>query len=190
MERRPATAEGARSNGSLAGGWIAAILPSERPKPQSPRPFDFQLADRAGPGMLPALPNRNIRLWKARVGKCAHRDRYQARRLLRPPKHGPAALGTKAEGHAPSAFGLTNELLLEPSRWIDALGREPCLDAKYASRPTLAFEAMAHRNANRFALAGKPELPTGAAGFTIRHRLRLSVGALLIATTNCRRTSP
>jgi len=107
--------------------------------------------------MLPTLPNRKIRLCKARVGKCAHRDRDQVRPLLCLPIDGPATFRTKAEGHAPSAVGLTNELLREPSRRIDSLGREPCLDAKHASRPALAFEAVAHRNAHRFAPAAEPE---------------------------------
>jgi hypothetical protein len=163
----------ANEGGSI--DWIAATLPSERLTPQSLPPLDFQIADRAGPGMLSALPNRNIRLCKTRVGKSAHRDPYQAGRLLRSPKHGPAAFRTKAEGHPPSAIGLTNELLRESSRRIDPLAREKRLDAKHASRPALAFEAMADRDANRLAAAAEPELPAGAAGFTIRHRVFLSV---------------
>src|SRR5215471_10365782 len=42
-------------------------------------------------------------------------------------------------------------------------------DAEQAPRPTLAIEAMAHRNAGRFPLTTEPELPTGAAGETFGH---------------------
>jgi hypothetical protein len=66
-------------------------------------------------------------------------------------------------------------LLRDSAHGIDLLASEPCLNAEQASRSALAFEAMAHRDADRFAVAAEPELSAGASGFTIRHGICPSV---------------
>jgi hypothetical protein len=117
------------------------------------RTLDFKLANRAGPGMLATLPDRDLRAGERWVSKRADCDSGDFGPLLGLPKDGPAALRAKVEGDQPAAVSTASKLFGDAARQGDALCRKPRLNGENASSSALAFEAVAHRNADEIALA-------------------------------------
>ena len=119
--------------------------------------------------MLSFLPDRVARLLKIRISE--HPDSYcdQLGALLGFPENSSPAFWTKVECHSSTAICSTRisfgEALSEP----DLLSRIECLNTESASRTALAFEAVAHGDADGVASNGYLELSATACGFAIRH---------------------
>ena len=131
--------------------------------------FNLLLSDCSCPRMLSFLPDRVTGLLKIRI--CEHPYSYcdQLGALLGFPENRSPAFWTKVECHSSTAicsarvsFGAA---LSEP----DLLSRIECLNTENASRTALAFETVAHGDANGVASNRYLELSATACGFTIWH---------------------
>jgi hypothetical protein len=71
--------------------------------------------------------------------------------------------------HDPTAVRLSRIPFVSAFNEPNLLSREPCLNSECASRPTLAFQAMAHGDTNGVTLAYEPTLSAAARGFTVCH---------------------
>jgi hypothetical protein len=129
--------------------------------------FHLLLTDCGCPGMLSFLPYRVAGFLKIGIGEHANSYRDQLGALLGFPENRSSTLRTEVECHSSTAvrsarisFG---DALSEP----DLRSRIECLDTESASRPTLAFEAVAHGDADGVASNRYLELSTTACGFAI-----------------------
>ena len=121
--------------------------------------------------MLSSFPNREARCLKIRVGKHPNGYCNQVGTLLRLPENGAPALGAEMECHDPAAIRLTRIPFVSACNEPNLIAWEPCLNSECASRPALAFKAMAHGDTNRVALAYEPKLSAAARGFVVCHSL-------------------
>jgi hypothetical protein len=119
--------------------------------------------------MLSSFPDREARPLKIRVGE--HPDGYgnQVGTLLSLPENGAATLRAEMKCHDPTAVPLTRIPLVGTFNEPNLLSRKPCLNSECASRPALAFKAMAHGDANGVALAYMAKLSAAARGFVVCH---------------------
>ena len=121
------------------------------------------------PWMLSSFPNREARSLKIRIGEHPNGYCNQVGTLLSLPKNGAAALRAKMKCHDPTAVRLTRIPFVCAFNEANLLSHEPCLNSECASRPALAFKAMAHGDANGVALAYKAKLSAAARGFVVCH---------------------
>src|SRR5262245_55826890 len=107
------------------------------------------------PGMTPPLINRMARCRKTRIDKGAHRNRYEIGGNGELPIDGRAAMWTKMRGDRLAAVADSHELRLIASNLGDPVSREARLKAESAASALLTGVAVAHRDADRLALAGQ-----------------------------------
>ena len=122
--------------------------------------------------MSSSFPDRVTRLLKIRVGEHPNRDRNQVGTLLSLPKDGATTLRTEMERYDPTAVPLTRIAFVGAGNEPNLISPEPCLNSERASCPALAFEAMAHGDANRVALAHEPKLSAATRGLVVCHSSR------------------
>ena len=131
--------------------------------------FNLLLSDCSCPRVLSFLPDRVTGLLKIRISEHAYSDRDQLGALLGFPENRSPAFWTKVECHSSTAICSTRvsfgDALSEP----DLLSRIECLNTESASRTALAFEAVAHGDADGVASNCYLELSATACGFAIRH---------------------
>ena len=131
--------------------------------------FNLLLSDCRCPRMLSFLPDRVKGLLKIRISERPYSDCDQLGALLGFPEDRSPAFGTEVECHSSTALCSTRvsfgDALSEP----DLLSRIPCLNTESASRTPLAFEAVAHGDADGVASNCYLELSATACGFAIRH---------------------
>ena len=120
--------------------------------------------------MPPSFPDRETRPLKIRVGEHPNGHCNQVGTLLCLPEDGAPTLWAEMKRHDPTAVPLPRLPFVSAFDEPNLLSREPCLNSERASCPALAFEAMAHGDANRVALAHEPKLSATARGFVVRHR--------------------
>jgi len=129
---------GARGEG--AGRW--------RFRRPSVRMFNLLLSDCRCPRMLSFLPDRVAGLLKIGISEHPYSYCDQLGALLGFPEDRSPAFGTEVECHSSTALCSTRvsfgDALSEP----DLLSRIECLNTESASRPALAFEAVAHGDAD------------------------------------------
>jgi hypothetical protein len=135
----------------------------------SVRMFNLLLSDCSCPRVLSFLPDRVTGLLKIRISEHPYSYCDQLGALLGFPENRSPAFWTKVECHSSTAICSTRvsfgDALSEP----DLLSRIECLNTESASRPALAFEAMAHGDADGVASNCYLELSATACGFAIRH---------------------
>jgi hypothetical protein len=131
--------------------------------------FNSLVADCDCPRMLSSFPDRETRPLKIRVGEHPNGYCNQVRTLLSFPENGAPTIWAEMECHDPTAVRLTCIPFVSASNESNLLSREPCLNSECASRPALAFKAMAHGDTNGVALAYEPKLSAAARGFVICH---------------------
>lgn len=112
--------------------------------------------------MVRSLPPRQTWLLKTRIGERADGHGDHAGAQLGFPEHGSSAFRAEAEIDRPAAFRDTCVTLDGALGGLDLVSRIPRLNSEGASRPTLTFEAVTHRDPDRLALALEPELPATA----------------------------
>jgi hypothetical protein len=135
----------------------------------SVRMFNLLLSDCGCPRMLSFLPDRVAGLLKIRISEHPYSYCDQLGALLGFPENRSPAFWTKVECHSSTAICSTRvsfgDALSEP----DLLSRIECLNTESASRAALAFEAVAHGDADGVASNCYLELSATACGFAIRH---------------------
>jgi hypothetical protein len=131
--------------------------------------FNLLLSDCGCPRMLSFLPDRDTGFLKIGIGEHPDSYRDQLRALLGFPENRSPALRTEVECHSPTTVRSTRisfgDALSEP----DLRSRIERLNTKSASRPALAFEAVAHGDADGVASNRYLELSATACSFAIRH---------------------
>src|SRR5271166_7122487 len=131
--------------------------------------FNLLLSDCGCPRMLSFLPDRVTGLRKIRISEHPYSYCDQLGALLGFPENRSPTFWTKVECHSSTAICSTRisfgDALSEP----DLLSRIECLNTESASRPALAFEAVAHGDADGVASNCYLELSATARGFAIRH---------------------
>jgi hypothetical protein len=119
--------------------------------------------------MLSFLPDRDTGFLKIGIGEHPYSYRYQLGALLGFPENRSPAFRTEVECHSPTTVRSTRisfgDALSEP----DLRSRIERLNTKSASCPALAFEAVAHGDADGVASNRYLELSATACGFAIRH---------------------
>lgn len=140
----------------------------------SVRMFNLLPSDGGCPRMLSFFPDRVAGPLEFRIGECPNSDCDQFGALLEFPENGSPAFWTKIEGHHPPAISPTRITFSAALSEPDLLSRIKCLNTESASRPALAFEAMAHGHADRAASNYESELSATASRFAIRHVNSLS----------------
>jgi hypothetical protein len=119
--------------------------------------------------MLSFLPDRDAGFLKIGIGEHPYRYRYHLGALFGLPENRSPAFRTEVECHGPTTIRSTRisfgDALSEP----DLRSRIERLNTKSASRPALAFEAVAHGDADGVASNRYLELSATACGFAIRH---------------------
>jgi hypothetical protein len=138
--RRPAVAQEFLHPPGCVEGWSFCC--------PSVRMCNLLLSDCGCPRMLSFLPDRVTGLLKFRIGK--HPNSYcdQLGALLDFPENCSPTLWTKVECHIPAAISSTRVSVGDALSEPHLLTRIKCLNTESASRPALAFEAMAHGNAD------------------------------------------
>ena len=135
----------------------------------SVRMFNLLLSDCGCPRMLSFLPDRVTGLLKIRISEHPYSYCDQLGALLGFPENRSPAFWTKVECHSSTAICSTHvsfgDALTEP----DLLSRIECLNTESAARTALAFEAVAHGDADGVASNRYLELSATACGFAIRH---------------------
>ena len=131
--------------------------------------LNLLVADCDCPKMLSSFLDRQTRPLKIRVGERSNRHCNQVATLLSLPENGAPTLWAEMKCHDPTAVRLTRIPFVSPFGEPNLLSREPCLNSECASRPALAFKAMAHGDTNGVALAYEPKLSAAARGFTVCH---------------------
>ena len=135
--------------------------------------FNLLLSDCSCPRVLSFLPDRVTGLLKIRISEHPYSYCDQLGALLGFPENRSPAFWTKVECHSSTAICSTRisfgEALSEP----DLLSRIECLNTESASRTALAFEAVAHGDANGVASNCYLELSATACGFAIWHVISL-----------------
>src|SRR5271165_4703366 len=110
--------------------------------------FNLLLSDCGCPRMLSFLPDRVTGLRKIRISEHSYSYCDQLGALLGFPENRSPTFWTKVECHSSTAICSTRisfgDALSEP----DLLSRIECLNTESASRPALAFEAVAHGDAD------------------------------------------
>jgi hypothetical protein len=119
--------------------------------------------------MLSSFPDREAGPLKIRGGERSNRYCNQVGTLRRLPENGAPAFWAEMECHDSTAVRLTRIPFVSALNEPNLLSREPCLNSECASRPALAFKAMAHGDTNGVALAYQPKLSTAARGFVVCH---------------------
>lgn len=118
--------------------------------------------------MLSFLPDRVAGPLKIRISKHPYSDCDQLGALLGFPENRSAAFGTEVEFYCSTALCSTRvsfgDALSEP----DLLSRIECPNTESASGTALAFEAVAHGDADGVALNCYLELSATACGLAIR----------------------
>jgi hypothetical protein len=136
--------------------------------------FNLLLSDCGCPRMLSFLPDRVTGLLKIRISEHPYSYCDQLGALLGFPENRSPAFLTKVECHSSTAICSTHvsfgDALTEP----DLLSRIECLNTESAARTALAFEAVAHGDADGVASNRYLELSATACGFAIRHVYYLS----------------
>jgi hypothetical protein len=131
--------------------------------------FNLLLSDCSCPRVLSFLPDRVTGLLKIRISEHPYSYCDQLGALLGFPENRSPAFWTKVECHSSTAICSTRvsfgDALSEP----DLLSRIECLNTESASRAALAFEAVAHGDADGVASNCYLELSATACGFAIRH---------------------
>jgi hypothetical protein len=136
--------------------------------------FYLLLADCGCPRMLSFLPDRVTGLLEFRISKHPHGHRDQLGVLRGFPEERSPTFRTEVECHYSPAVCSTRisfgDALSEP----DLLSQIEGLNTEGAACPALAFEAVAHGDADGVASNCYLELTATACGFTIRHLNYLS----------------
>jgi hypothetical protein len=133
------------------------------------RMFNLLLSDCGCPRVLSFLPDRVTGLLKIRISE--HPDSYcdQLGALLGFPENRSPTFWTEVECHSSTAICSTRISLGDALSEPDLLSRIECLNTESASRTALAFEAVAHGDADGVASNCYLELSATACGFAIRH---------------------
>jgi hypothetical protein len=135
----------------------------------SVRMFHLLLGDCGCPRVLSFLPDRVAGFLKIGVGEHPNSYGDQLGALLGFPENRSPTIRTEVECHSSTAVCSTrisfDDALSEP----DSRSRIECLNTESASRPALAFEAVAHGDADGVASNRYLELSATACGFAIRH---------------------
>ena len=134
--------------------------------------------------MLSFLPDRVAGPLKIRISKHPYSDCDQLGALLGFPENRSAAFGTEVESHSSTALCSTRVSIGDALSEPDLLSRIERLNTEIASGTALAFEAVAHGDADGVASNCYLELSATACGFAIRH-----VDYLLTETRNSIRAS-
>ena len=130
--------------------------------PASPRAWAaYRAARRARGGVTPPIPR-----WSARGNSGRRSCRWQQRRNQESLR--PAACRTEMKGQRVATFGCPHPLGSLTGKG-DLLPSEARLIADHGPGATLALQAMAHRDARRFALDRKVKLPAAAGGVSGGH---------------------
>jgi hypothetical protein len=119
--------------------------------------------------MLPSLPDRVAGFLKVGIGEHPDSYRYQLGALLGFPENRSPTLRTEVECHSSTAVRSTRILFDDALSEPDLRSRIERLNTESASRPALAFEAVAHGDADGVTSNRYLELSTTACGFAIRH---------------------
>ena len=106
--------------------------------------FNLLVANCDCPRMLSSFPDREARPLKIWVSEHPNGYRNQVGTLPSLPENGAPTLRAETKCHDPTAIPLTRISFLSAFDEPDLLSREPCLNSECASRPALAFKAMAH----------------------------------------------
>jgi hypothetical protein len=136
--------------------------------------FHVVFGDCGRPRMPASLPAGETGLLEAWISEIPDSYSDQIGASLGLPEDRSPAFRAKAGCHGRTAVSSTRIAFGSSPSGLDLLARIECLNAESASRPALAFEAMAHRDADRFASNLKLELSATACGFAIRHVDHLS----------------
>ena len=125
--------------------------------------------------MPPSFPDQEARPLKIRLGEHPNGHCNQAGTLLSLPEDGAPTLWAEMKCHDPTAVRVPRIPLVSAFNEPNLLSREPCLNSECASRPALAFKAMAHGDTNGVALPYQPQCPQlhAATWFVIRLALCL-----------------
>ena len=115
------------------------------------------------------LPDRVTGLLKIRISEHPYSYCDQLGALLGFPENRSPAFWTKVEGHSSTAICSTRVSFGDALREPDLLSRIECLNTESASRTALAFEAVAHGDADGVASNCYLELSATACGFAIWH---------------------
>jgi hypothetical protein len=137
--------------------------------------FNLLVADCDCQRMPPSFPDREPRPLKIGVSEHPNGHCNQVGTLLGLPENGAPTLWAEMKCHDPTAVRLPRIPFVSAFDEPNLLSREPCLNSECASRPALAFKAMAHGYANGVALAYEPKLSAAARGFTVCHWSRSQV---------------
>ena len=119
--------------------------------------------------MLSFLPDRATGLLKIRIGEHPYSYCDELGALLGFPENSSPTFWTKVECHSSTAICSTRISFGDARCGPDLLSRIECLNTESASRPALAFEAVAHGHADGVASNCYLELSATACGFAIRH---------------------
>jgi len=133
--------------------------------------FNLLVADCDCPSMSPSFPDREAGPRKIRGAEHANGDCNQVGTLLSLPENRAPTFRAEMKCHDPTAVPLARIPFVSACNEPDLLLREPCLNSKCASRPALAFKAMAHGDTNGVTLAYEPKLSAAARGFVVCHSL-------------------
>src|SRR5262249_28173718 len=106
---------------------------------------------------------------KIGIGEHSYSYRYQLGALLGFPENRSPAFRTEVECHSPTTVRSTRISFSDALVELDLRSRIERLNTKSASPPTLAFEAVAHRDADWVASKRYMELSATACSFAIRH---------------------
>jgi hypothetical protein len=131
--------------------------------------FHLLLGDYGCPRMLSFLPDLVTGFLKIGIGEHANSYCDQVGALLGLPKNRSPTIQTKVECHSSTAVCSTRISFDDALSESDLRSRIECLNTESASRPALAFEAVAHGDADGVASNRYLELSATACGFTIRH---------------------
>jgi hypothetical protein len=119
--------------------------------------------------MLSFLPDRVTGHLKIRISEHSYSYRDQLGALLRFPEHRSPAFWTKVECHSSTTICSTHVSFDDAVSEPDLLSRIECLNTESASRTALAFEAVAHGDADGVASNCYLELSATACGLAIWH---------------------
>ena len=131
--------------------------------------FHLLLGDCGCPRVLSILPDRVAGFLKIGIGEHANSYRDQLGALLGFPENRSPTIRTEVECHSSTAVCSTRISFDDAVSESDLRSRIECLNTESASRPALAFEAVAHGDADGVASNRYLELSTTACGFAIRH---------------------
>ena len=150
---------GARGEG--AGRWWF--------RRRSVRMFNLLLSDCGCPRVLSFPPDRVVGLLKIGISEHPYSDCDQLGALLGFPENRSPTFWAKIECHSSTAICSTRISFGDARSDPDLLSRIECLNAESASGTALAFEAVAHGDADGVASNCYLELSATACGFAIRH---------------------